>query len=132
MKRTLLITLFAGSLGAISVPAAAAVYVTVAPPAPRYEVVPSPRRGYVWVPGYWDWRGNRHVWVSGHWVRERRGYHYESARWVERDGRWYMERGRWNRGDRDRDGIANYQDRDRDGDGVRNRDDRYPDNPYRR
>jgi hypothetical protein len=131
IKKTLLATLFAASLGAVAAPAAAAVYVTVAPPAPRYEVAPQPRRGYTWVPGYWDWRGNRHIWVSGHWVRERHGYHYSQSRWVERDGRWYMERGAWRRGDRDRDGIANYQDRDRDGDGVRNRDDRAPDNPRR-
>jgi hypothetical protein len=131
MKKTLLATLFAASLGAVAIPASAAIYVHVAPPEPRYESVPAPRRGYVWAPGYWDWRGNRHVWVSGHWVRERRGYYYDNARWVERNGGWYMERGRWQRGDRDRDGIANYQDRDRDGDGVRNRDDRAPDNPRR-
>jgi hypothetical protein len=36
-----------------------------------------------------------------------------------------------NRGDRDRDGVANRADRDRDGDGVRNRDDRRPNDPRR-
>ena len=113
MKRTLLATFFAASLGAVATPAAAAVdvFLQVAPPAPRYEYVPPPRRGYTWTPGYWDWRGQRHVWVSGVWVRERPGYTYNHARWVERDGGWYMERRGWRRGDRDGDGVPNYADR---------------------
>ena len=113
IKKTLLATLFAASLGGIAAPAAAAVdvFVQVAPPAPRYEVVPAPRYGYTWAPGYWDWRGHRHVWVSGRWVRERPGYYYNHSRWVERDGGWYMQRGNWARGDRDRDGVPNYADR---------------------
>lgn len=133
MKKTLLATLFAASLGAVAVPASAAVDIVlqVAPPEARYEAVPAPRRGYTWAPGYWDWRGNRHVWVSGSWVRDRPGYYYQSSHWVERDGRWHMQRGSWNRGDRDRDGIPNNRDRDRDGDGVANRYDRSPDNPRR-
>ena len=126
--------LFAGAIAAtmgatLPSTAAAEVFVRVAPPAARVEVAPEPRRGYVWVPGYWDWRGHRHVWVNGHWVRERRGYVYYAPRWVERNGGWYMERERWGRGDRDRDGVPNRVDRDRDGDGVPNRADRRPDNP---
>ena len=41
---------------------------------------PSARPGYVWSPGYWDWRGHRHVWVNGHWERARHGYVYHDAR----------------------------------------------------
>jgi hypothetical protein len=130
LKKILLATLVAGSLG-VSVPSFSAVYVEIAPPPPRVEVVPAPRRGYVWVPGYWDWRHGRHVWVSGAWVRERRGYRYAAPRWVERNGRWYMEQGRWARGDRDHDGIPNRDDRDKDNDGVPNRYDARPNNPYR-
>ena len=131
-KKTLLAVTVVASLGAVAVPQASAeVYVRVAPPAPRVEVVPEPRRGYVWVPGYWDYRGHRHVWVAGTWVRERPGYRYVGPRWVERHGGWAMERGRWNRGDRDHDGVPNRVDRDRDGDGVPNRYDRAPDNPRR-
>ncbi len=121
LKKLLIATAVAGSLGSIAVPAAAAVYVQVAPPAPRVEVVPAPRPGYTWVNGFWDWRGNRHVWVAGHWVRERPGYAYMEPRWVERDGRWYMERRGWERSAR----------RDNDGDGVPNRFDSRPNNPYR-
>jgi hypothetical protein len=110
----------AGTLGAVSIPqtsaAAVGVHVQLAPPAPRFERVPAPRRGYVWVPGYWDWRGQRHFWVGGTWVKQRYGFNYQPHRWVERNGGWYLDRGRW---DRDRDGIPD-------------RADRHPNNPNRR
>jgi hypothetical protein len=41
------------------------VDIDVAPPAPRVEVVPAARPGWVWAPGYWAWRGREHVWVGG-------------------------------------------------------------------
>ena len=107
------------------------VSINVGPPAMRYEAVPAPRRGFVWVPGYWNWVGNRHVWVGGDWVRERPGYIYSQPTWVQRGGQWELQRGVWARGDRDRDGIRNGRDRDRDGDGVRNRRDDQPNNPRR-
>ena len=93
------IVIAALALGAISVPVVseARTVVEVAPPPARVEVVPAPRRGYVWAPGYWDWRGRRHVWHSGYWVRERRGYHWAPHRWVDRGGRWEFENGRWER-----------------------------------
>lgn len=133
LKKTFLATLVVASLGAATAApsASAEVFVRVAPPAPRVEVVPAPRHGYAWVPGYWDYRGHRYVWVQGTWVRERPGYRYYSPRWVQRDGRWVMERGRWDRGDRDHDGVPNRYDRDRDGDHVPNRFDRAPNNPNR-
>jgi YXWGXW repeat-containing protein len=146
MKRKLLFAALAvssiGFIPVVSVPAFAdTVYIDVAPPAPRHEVVPAHRRGYVWQPGYWDWRGHRHVWVKGYWVKERHGMYWHPNRWEQRDGRWYLERGRWDReryagrggpgGDRDRDGVPNRFDRDKDGDGVPNRYDAAPNNPRR-
>jgi len=122
------------------------VDIRIAPPAPRHEWVPVARQGYVWAPGYWDYRHNRYNWVSGHWVRERPGYYYNAPAWVQRGDRWHLTRGGWERGyrDRDRDGIPNRYDRDRDNDGVRdgndrdrdgdgvpNRRDDRPDNPRR-
>lgn len=136
------------------------VVINTAPPAPVYEVIPAARRGYVWAPGFWEWRKHRHHWVPGHYVTARPGYVYAPPSWHHRGGRWVMEPSRWNRGpshhygpppghyrddrdrhhrkhdrhhgrDRDRDGIRDRHDRDRDGDGVRNRHDRRPDNPYR-
>jgi hypothetical protein len=122
--------------------------VSVAPPAPRYEVVPAPREGWVWAPGHWQWRGDEYAWVEGHWMRERVGYEYREPRWVQRgNGEWVLVGDNWEQrmaerqarryernhplGDRDGDGIANQDDRDIDGDGVRNRRDRFPYNPRR-
>jgi hypothetical protein len=121
MKKLLLAALVAGSFGSMSIPAGAdTVIVRTAPPAPRAERTPPPRRGYVWAPGHWEWRHGNHVWIKGNWLRERRGYSYHAPTWVERDGRWVMERGTWVRGGRDRDG-----------DGVPNRMDARPNNPNR-
>lgn len=122
LKKMLFAAMVASAITTAAVmplPASAQVVVQVAPPPLRHEVVPAPRRGHVWVPGYWEWRGRRHVWIPGTWVVARPGYAYVAPAWVERNGRWYFERGRWNRGDRD-------------GDGVPNRYDRHPNNPYRR
>lgn len=131
-------------------------YIRVAPPEPRIERNPRPRPGYVWAPGYWAWKGDRHEWVRGKFVRARPGYVYVSPEWVEAGGLWVLEAGRWAR-DRNRDGIADREQRDRDrdgiednndadldndgirngrdsdmdGDGVPNERDRYPDNPRR-
>ncbi|HEY0822668.1 MAG TPA: YXWGXW repeat-containing protein [Ramlibacter sp.] len=119
-KRTFLGALLgaaaAGWLGAAG--AQTQIIVQVAPPPLRRERVPPPRRGYVWVPGFWDWNGRRYVWRPGYWVRARRGYRWREHRWVQRDGGWVRERGRWERGDRD-------------GDGVPNRFDSRPNNPNR-
>ena len=140
-RKLLLAALAVSSIGIMPVPATAQVYIQVAPPAPRHEVVPAQRRGYVWQPGYHDWRGGRHVWVKGYWVKERPGMYWHPNRWEERDGRWVLQRGRWDRerwadnrggrGDRDRDGVPNRVDRDKDGDGVPNRYDSNPNNPRR-
>lgn len=67
------------------------------PPPVRYEVVPPPRAGYVWAPGYWNWGGSSYVWVGGTWHRDRPGYVYYRPRW-ERDGdHWRMRRAYWGR-----------------------------------
>ena len=114
-RKSLLIALCVGTFGGLSAPMTASaevqVYFNTAPPPLRVEAVPAPRRGYFWVPGYWEGRGHRHVWHAGYWQRERRGYHYVPPTWVERNNRWYYEQGRWNRGDTDRDGVPNAVDR---------------------
>ena len=150
-RKLLLAALAVSAIGLAPLPAAAAVsvYLDVAPPAARYEVLPAPRRGYAWQPGFWEWRGDRHYWRKGYWVRERPGYFFHPSRWEQRNGRWYLERGGWHREryamrdrdrdgvpnrfdrDRDNDGVPNRVDRDRDGDGVPNRFDDRPNNPRR-
>ena len=73
------------------------VMLNFGPPPAVVEVVPPPRAGYVWSPGYYNFENDRHVWVRGDWRREREGYAYYSNRWVERDGRWRLEREHWER-----------------------------------
>jgi hypothetical protein len=106
-------------MSALTLAAAPAAYAQIhgvitvreAPPPLRAEVVPAPRRGYAWTPGYWNWQGRHHVWHSGTWVRARPGYVYSAPSWAERDGRWEFHQGRWARGDRDGDGVPNGVDR---------------------
>ena len=136
MKRThwLLAVCTVSSSLAVFAPAASATVsfsIDVAPPAPRYEVVPAVRPGYIWAPGYWDWRHGHHVWVRGHYIRERHGMYWHPDRWVQRDGRYVLEHGRWDRERYNDDHLAWQGNRDRDGDGVPNRYDRAPNNPYR-
>jgi YXWGXW repeat-containing protein len=116
--KTLTLVALASATLSTAALAAPVIDLRVGPPPPRVEVMPAARPGYVWVPGYWDWRGGRHYWVAGNWVRERRGYVYAPPAWVEEGGHWRLHRGAWGRGDRD-------------GDGVPNRFDRHPDNPRR-
>lgn len=88
--------LLLGTAGCVvTAPRGAAVGIAVRPPAPRVVVVPAPRRGFVWAPGYWRWNGHRHVWVDGRWMRARRGWVWAPARWQERHGRWVFVAGAW-------------------------------------
>jgi hypothetical protein len=134
LKRTLFTALAAAaiSLPALTVPAlvtpAAAqaslnISIGTPPPAPIYEVVPAPRPGYVWAPGYYRHDGVRYVWAPGRWIAERPGYHWVNDRWEHGPHGYYHVPGRWDR-------AQAY--RDRDHDGVPNAYDRHPDNPYRR
>jgi hypothetical protein len=116
LAKTLLASCIAATLSLAVADAAVAqvrgvITIREAPPPLREEVVPPPRRGYVWAPGYWNWQGRRHVWHGGTWVRARPGYVYRSPTWVERDGRWEYRQGAWARGDRDGDGVPNGVDR---------------------
>jgi hypothetical protein len=122
MRKLILGSFIAAVIGGAAFPAAARtnvdLFVNIGPPPVRYEYVPAPRVGFVWVPGYWDWRHHRHSWVPGRYVRHRPGYYYEPARWSNSADRYFYNRPGWRR--------------DRDGDGVPNRRDRAPDNPYYR
>lgn len=76
-----------------------AVNIGVAPPAPIYEVVPPPRVGYVWGPGYWIWSApaHRHIWVHGNWIRVRPGYIYRPPQWNRYGNGWRFREGYWGR-----------------------------------
>ena len=112
IRKLLLATVAASAIGA-ALPAAARTsvdfYVNVAPPAPVVEYAPAVRPGWVWVPGFWEWRRHRHVWVGGHWERVRPGFYYAPARWLRQGDRWGYHRGGWRR-DSDRDGVPDRAD----------------------
>jgi hypothetical protein len=106
MKNTLITVLAAAAIStpaliapAMVTPAAAQVdlnvSISVPPPAPVYEVVPAPRAGYVWAPGFWRWDGGRHVWAPGRWMEERHGYHWVPDRWAHNGPGWHHEVGHW-------------------------------------
>lgn len=67
------------------------------PPAPANIVVPAPRAGFVWAPGYWRWNGRRHVWMGGHWMHAHPGFHWVPEHWVPHHGRYRFVRGHWAR-----------------------------------
>ena len=89
------------ALGVVGAPtiawAGVGIEIEVAPPPIRVETVPEPRVGYVWAPGYWEWRERAHVWVPGRYIRERHGYHWVADRWEQRGSRWHHEHGHWER-----------------------------------
>ena len=94
-----LLAVAALAAGALAMPRASFAHtdiiVGVAPPAARVEVVPAPRTGYVWAPGYWRWNGHHHYWVGGYWVPARPGYHWTASHWAPYGARWRYVPGYW-------------------------------------
>lgn len=142
MNKTTIIATCAIIFGATSLNASArtnvdlGIFIGNAPPPVRYEVMPSPRAGNVWIPGFWDWNGRRHTWVQGHWERARTGYVYQKPQWQQTDRGWHLARGEWKHGRNDYrhdrgHGNKHGHKRDRDHDGVPNRFDSHPNNPRR-
>lgn len=96
-------TLLACALGALPFCASAQVsininvpgLVAVAPPPARFEPLPPPRPGYVWVPGNWQYRENAYAWYQGYWQPARPDYDYAPGRWVRADGGWRWVEPNW-------------------------------------
>lgn len=106
MRRKILLALFVAAgitAGIAAAPPVSAAHVdvgigvTFGPPAPLYEVVPPPRPGWVWVPGYWVWNGHRYVWRHGYWVRARPGWRYYPGYWAQEGPVWRFHVGYWGR-----------------------------------
>ena len=97
MRNVLLCAMIA--LGSAAMPAAAQITINigVAPPAPHYEMIPAPRSGYVWAPGYWGWNGDRHIWIRGRSIVQRDGYRWQPDRWDQRNNSYYRTAGHWQR-----------------------------------
>jgi hypothetical protein len=93
--------LLSGALlpGSVYAAADSGIVVEQAPPRARHERVPNPRRGYVWVEGYWTVSGGHYSWQKGHWILARRANEYQQAQWVKVPGGWELHRGGWRRPD---------------------------------
>ncbi|MBV9155144.1 MAG: YXWGXW repeat-containing protein [Acidobacteriaceae bacterium] len=78
----------------------AQVYVRIAPPAPRREVIiERPGPNYVWVGGYHRWEGNGYVWVPGTWVVPPQPYYHRwvPGHWKHTWHGWVWVEGHWRR-----------------------------------
>src|SRR5437867_7224768 len=67
------------------------------PPPVGYGIVGvAPGPGFVWVNGFWDWRGARWHWVPGAWMRPpRRGAVWIAPSWRPYRGGYRFYAGRW-------------------------------------
>ena len=96
MKRTFWLVPVLAMVSAVGCAAGGAYYVAPPPPAPVVGVVGyAPGPGYVWIDGFWDWRGH-YVWVPGYWGRPP----HPRAAWVAGrafygHGRYHYKRGYW-------------------------------------
>jgi hypothetical protein len=95
MRRGLLALVFAASsmIGC----AGGVVYATAPPPPIRAEAFgAAPGPGFVWVTGYWGWRGGNYAWVPGSWARPPRAHAaWVAPYWEHRGGRYRFHEGRW-------------------------------------
>ena len=73
--------------------------VEAAPPPPRREVIvytERPALDYVWVNGFYDWRGDGWAWVPGHWLAPpASAVHWVSPRYVRVEEGWWYEPAHW-------------------------------------
>lgn len=70
------------------------------PPPPRAYTY-TPRDGYIYIDGRWDWRGGQWVWMNGRYERQRAGYSYSQGYWQQRGNRHVWVEGRWGGGNND-------------------------------
>ena len=78
------------------------VVIRTPPPPMPVVVVPAPRAGFVWAPGYWSWDGHRHAWHDGHWEAERPDERYVAARWANTPEGWRFFPAHWEHFQRER------------------------------
>jgi hypothetical protein len=64
------------------------------PPPPPIEQV-SPRPGWVWVEGGYEWRHGRYRPLPGHWERERTDRRWRTGRWYWRGNHYEWIPGGW-------------------------------------
>jgi len=94
-NRYALVLVFSGF--AMTACAGGAYYANVPPPPVRVEAYGrAPGPGYVWINGYWGWRGNAYAWVPGSWSRPPRARAvWVAPYWERAGGRYRFREGRW-------------------------------------
>ena len=66
------------------------------PPLLNYEQAPCLEEGYLWTPGYWNWRGAGFYWVPGAWVQPPRvGLLWTPGYWAFMGGIYLFHAGYW-------------------------------------
>jgi IPT/TIG domain-containing protein len=65
-----------------------------APPPDKVETV-TPKAGFVWIGGHWEWRGGKWQWLNGHFERERAGKKYTPGHWDHRGDTYEYTGGTW-------------------------------------
>ena len=101
MKAVNILVLLALVLGATLLTGGCArrtVYVRVAPPPARQEIIPPrPAPKAVWIPGHWKWTGSGYKWVPGHWVLKPAGKAWVPGHWKKTGHGWVWIPGHWRR-----------------------------------
>lgn len=97
VRGLLLSLLLAASSATAPAFAQVSISISIAPPAPHYELVPVLAPGYAWAPGYWAWNVDRHIWIRGRRIVQRDGYRWQPDRWEQRGAVYYRDPGRWER-----------------------------------
>jgi len=96
MKKLLPLGILALALSAATADAAQVFVRFGPPPPPREIVVVHARPGHAWVPGYYQWRGNRYHWRKGYWAKPpRRGAAWVPGYWTPRRGGHIWISGYW-------------------------------------
>ena len=94
MKKLLLVIVL--SVSALFLSDCFVSYPRVGPPGVRAEVILSrPGPAYIWIAGYWGWRGGGYYWVPGRWAKARPGRAWVDGRWEQRGRKWAWRRGHW-------------------------------------
>ncbi len=78
-------------------PMVGVTYIARRPPGDRVEVIAaSPGPGFVWLKGYWAYRGADFEWVPGRWERPAEGRReWVAHHWEHDRNGWYLVEGHW-------------------------------------
>jgi hypothetical protein len=83
-------------LAGFAEPTEVRIMVETAPPAAKVTAPPTPKVGYVWSQGYWNWNGKAYVWTEGSWVAVAEpAKKWIPPTWTQEGTKWYFTAGHW-------------------------------------